>query len=110
MDKSIFINELRDIFSTLNKKEKKYSAVWLSDENFGGLYHSGKYVLNLKANHEINGYKSEISYLLNFLRGKLDSEKLSYIFNMEVFNENEEAHPDKDDIILYTDEVSYKAA
>ena len=110
MDKSVFINELKDIFNTLNKNEHRYSKVWLSDENFGGLYYSGKYVLNLRAKHKIDSYKSEVGYLIRMLREKLGIEKAAYIFNMEVFEEKEYAEPGRDDIILYTDEVAYKAA
>jgi hypothetical protein len=110
MDKAIFISELRDVFSNLNKKEKRYSKVWLSDENFGGLYHSGKYILNVKASHHLKEYSPEIRFIIDLLDEKLDREKVSYIFNLEIYNENEEVRPDSDDIILYNDEVSYKAA
>ena len=110
MDRSVFINEMKELFSELNRKENLYSKVWLSDENFGGLYHSGMYILNLKSKHKINGYKSEVSFLNNVLNGKFGKEKGAYIFNLEVFNENEFAYPDSNDIILYSDDVVTNAA
>jgi len=110
MDKAVFINELRDIFSNLNKKEKRYSKVWLSDEDFGGLYYSNLYKLYLKSEHKIDRYKSEISYFIDLLDKKLGKEKLPSIFTMKVYDENERVSPDRDDIILYSDEVAYKAA
>ncbi len=110
MDKAIFIKELRDIFSGLNEKDKRYSKVWLSDADFGGLYQSGKYNLYLKAQNQIPRNKTEISFLIDLLDQKLDKDKVPYIFNIEVFNTNEYARPDRDDIILYNDELIYNAA
>lgn len=110
MDKAIFVNELRRIFADVNKEDKRYSKVWLSDENFGGLYHSGKYTLYLKSEHKIPRYKTEVSYLIDLLDQKLDKEKSSHIFSFKVYDEDEYASPDRDDIILYNDEVSYNAA
>ena len=110
MDKAVFIKELRDIFADLNKKDKRYSKVWLGDEDFGGLYYSGKYVLYLKAEHKLGRYKSEVSYLLDLLDKKLGKEKAAYISSLKVYDENEQVHIDRDDITLYNDEVSYNAA
>lgn len=110
MDKAVFIKKLRDIFFNLNKDEKKFSKVWLSDMDFGGLYHSGKYILNLKADHQINSYKTEAGFILDLLNEKLDKEQNSYIFSLKIYYEPEYASPDRDDIILYNDEGAYIAA
>jgi hypothetical protein len=110
MDKAVFVKKLRNLFLNLNNNDKRYSKVWLSDADFGGLYHSGKYILKLKAEHQIDSYRSEIIYIFDLLDKTLDKEESSYIFNLEVFYENEYASPDRDDIIIYNDEVSYNAA
>jgi hypothetical protein len=110
MDKAVFIKELRDLFSNLNKKEHRYSIVWLSDETNGGLYRSGKYALRVKMARHLVEFSPEIKFILHFLSNNLNPEKLSYIFNLDVYNDNEDVSPDRGDITLYTDEVAYNAA
>ena len=110
MDKAVFIKELRELFSSINQTGKKYSKVWLSDMNFGGLYQSGKYKLNIKAGHQTDSYKSEISYIFDLLDAKFDKEEMSYIYTLEVFYDREYASPDRDDIIIYSDDVTSQAA
>jgi hypothetical protein len=110
MDKKVFIVELKDIFSAINQKEKRYSRVWLSDENYGGLYYSGKYVLNAIAEHHIHEYSPEIRYLIDLLAEKLGNEKFSLIDRVAVYLDSEYVEMGRDDIMLYGDEVSYKAA
>jgi len=110
MDKAILINELKRIFAALNQSDKRYSKAWLTDMDFGGLYRNGKYVLHLVAEHKLNGYKSEFSFLLDLLDEKLCKEKASYVYHIKLYDENEEVYIEKDAIILYNDEVSYNAA
>ena len=45
--------KLKDVFCNENKAEKKYATVWLSDVDFGGLYQTDKFVVNVKAEHKI---------------------------------------------------------
>ena len=41
---------------------------------------------------------------------KMDKENVAYIYRLALYNENEYASPDRDDIIVYNDEVPYNAA
>ena len=55
MDTNTIIKNLKGIFCDSNKRDKRYSEVWLSDVDFGGLYHTNKYyILNVKAEHKID--------------------------------------------------------
>lgn len=110
MDKAVFIKELREIFLDINQKNKRYSKVWLSDMDYGGLYPSGTYILNATAEPHIDEYSPEIWYLIDLLTEKLGSQKASYINRVAVYLENDEAYPSKHDIIIYNDEVVDKAA
>ena len=51
MVKAISINglkeKLQDVFCKKDRTDKKYAEVWLSDVDFGGLYQSDKFVLNV---------------------------------------------------------------
>ncbi len=54
MDTKVLISKLNEVFCDYNKQtDKKYSEVWLSEKDFGGLYNNGKFVLCIKANHYI---------------------------------------------------------
>jgi len=110
MDKAVFINELRNIFLELNQKEKRYSKVWLGEPDFGGLYYSGKYVLNLKMAHQIDRYKPELRFIHDLLDEKLGKAQDPYIYHLYLYNENEYANLDRDDIVIYNDEVATQAA
>ena len=110
MDKAVFIAELKNLFSSINQSEKRYSKVWLSEPDFGGLYYSGKYILNLKVAHQIDRYKPELSYIHSLLDEKLGKEQDAYIYHLYLYNKNEYDGPDRDDIVLYNDEVTYMAA
>ena len=110
MDRAILIKNLRKIFSELYQVEKRYYKVWLSDVDFGGLYYSGKYILNLKADHQLGSYKSEISAILDLLVNTLDDEQMQYIFNLKIYYKNEFSTSNKDDILIYEDELLSEAA
>ena len=82
MDKAVFIKELKELFIKINKQNKKYSKVWLSDANFGGLYYTGKYILNIKSENHLDVLFPETLSIATFLHDTLDKEKYEYIFRV----------------------------
>jgi len=82
----------------------------LTDEDYGGLYHSGKYILRVKTVRHLDEFSPEINFMINFLGTHLDSEKMSYLFNLYIYNDNEDVRPDRDDITIYNDEIEYGLA
>lgn len=94
--------KLRDIFCIENKATNKYSEVWLSEADFGGLYQSDKFVVNVKAEHEIDSCNEEIKYIVTVLFKQLSKKELSAIWRVNVYNSFEEIHCQSDDILVYT--------
>lgn len=104
MDQKVFINRLQKIFCDTNKEDKKYSAVWLSDVDLGGMYYTDKYVLNVKAEHQIENSNDEIISILQLLHEKAN-EELKSIWRVVVYNANEEWHCYSEDMIVYSEEA-----
>jgi hypothetical protein len=108
MDKRTTIkNKLNSIFCDLSKGDKKYSEVWLSDVDFGELYQSDKYVLNVKAEHSIDSCKDEIDEILDLLNEKAN-EELQSIWQVRIFDSSDEVHCASDEILIYSEETSCK--
>ena len=102
MDKKEIIENLYKLFCTSNKQGKRYLEVWLCDEDFGGLYHSDKYVLNVKVNHEIEDCSDEIRDIIEMLDEKAKDE-LKYISNVEVYSSDESTHCSSEDIKVFAE-------
>lgn len=94
--------KLKDIFCAENKASKKYSEIWLSEVDFGGLYQTDKVVVNVKAEHEIDSCNEEIKYIVTVLFKQLSKEELSLIWRVDVYNSFEEIHCQSDDLLVYT--------
>lgn len=101
MDTKLFIKKLQGIFCD----SKKYTEVWLSDVDLGGLYDNGKYILNVKAEHEIDSCSSEISGVLELL-DKHAQELLEYIWAVNVLDSNDEVHCASGELLVYTEETA----
>ena len=96
------ILKLKDIFCAENKVRKKYAEVWLSDVDFGGLYNSDKFVVNVKAQHHILSCNEEIKYIVTQLFKQLSIEERTLIWRVDVYNSNEQLHCQSSDILVYT--------
>ncbi len=109
MDKKVFIDNLHRIFCETNLKDKKYSEVWLSEVDFGGMYSNGKYVLNVKAEHKIDSCSGEISDILDMINEQA-KEDLEYIWRVDVYDSNDQFHCQSfnNDILIYTEESACK--
>jgi hypothetical protein len=94
--------KLKDIFCQENKGTRKYSEVWLSEVDFGGLYQNNKYVVNVKAEHDIDSCNNEIKHIVSDLFKTLSKEETEFIWKVDVYNSNEQIHCQSiDDIIVY---------
>ncbi len=94
--------KLKNLFCAENKANRKYSEVWLSDVDFGGLYETDKVVVNVKAEHEIESCNEEIKYIVTVLFKQLSQEELSFIWRVDVYNSFEEIHCQTNDLLVYT--------
>jgi hypothetical protein len=59
--------------------------------DFGGLYHSKKYILNVKADHQMENCSTEIKDVLHLL-DKEAKEELKYIWRVAVHHANEDVY------------------
>ena len=105
MDKAVFVRKLKDIF--LNLEDKKYTKVWLSDANYGGLYRSGHYLVNLKFRPDFNEEITYIRKALRILHDKLDDEQMQHVERIAVHHSYEDYYSEPNDIVLYNDEPVY---
>ena len=79
----------------------KYSEVWLSDVDFGGLYHDDKYVVNIKAEDRIESCNEEIRYVTKSLFERLPQEERSLIWRVNVYNAFEDINCRSGDLLVY---------
>jgi hypothetical protein len=100
MDRKVLIKNLNNLFCNLNKQGRKYSEVWLTDLDFGGLYQSGKYILNVKAHHKIDSCSDEIREILGILEKEVHSE-LQYIWSVTVYDANDQIHCISSDSLVF---------
>lgn len=104
MDKATFIKEIKNIFLDINAKEKKYQRVWLSEANFGGLYRSGRYSVNIKPVRNLNETNDELKSLVYKLHDKLNDEKRKYLYTIKIYDVNEDVYNEQGDIMLLNEE------
>lgn len=106
MDTKTLINNLKQVFCDSQKQGRKYSEVWLSDVDFGGLYHTDKYyILNVKAEHTIDSCSDEIKDVLDLLNEKAKGE-LTHIWRVDVYHSNDDFYCMGDDLLVYTEDKS----
>ncbi|MEO6453442.1 MAG: hypothetical protein ABIN97_05185 [Ginsengibacter sp.] len=105
MDTKSLIANLHSVFCEFNREKKKYSEIWLTEADFGGLYNSGKYVLNLKAEHDyyIDSCGHEIEEILTLLDQKA-KEELQFIWSVDIYDSDEEIHCQSMDTLVYEDQ------
>ena len=103
MDARVFIKELKNMFITVNEQDKRYSKIWLSEPEFAQFLPSVRYVLNVKTKKHIDSSYSELKYVQDILWNKLKLKKNKFLFNVDVYNDNERIPEDRNDIVLYDD-------
>ena len=109
MDKKLFIKEIKKTFLNFNATEKKYSKIWLTEVDYGGLYYSDKCVLNVQMENHIDIYSYEIDFLVDFLSENLPPEINILIDHVKVYNDTDFVRIGREDIVLF-DEALYDAA
>lgn len=102
MDTRILVKKLNEVFCKYNKRDKKYSEVWLSEVDMGGLYNNGMFVLCIKAEHEIDSCYDEINDIIQML-DKEAKEELEYIWTVRIYNKEEEVHCEMSDLKVFDD-------
>lgn len=106
MDTKALIRKLQAIFSESNQGEKKYSLIWLSEIDLGGLYHSDSFVLRLKASHTVEDFFKETHEIIRTLNEKAKEES-KYVSRVAVYDISENAHPASDDIVIYEESGAF---
>ncbi|HTE29280.1 MAG TPA: hypothetical protein VK666_02825 [Chryseolinea sp.] len=105
MDKKALVGKLNNIFCQLGKEGKKYSEVWLEETDFGGLYMSNKFTLNIRALHQINDCGEEIKDIVFLLYDKAN-EEYSHIFEVVVYGADDNIHCQSNEMMVYEDSKS----
>lgn len=105
MDTKALIKSLHDVFCVNNVDGKKYVEVWLEEENFDGLYNSGKYVLCLKAQHEIDSCLDETQEILDLLNEKAKNE-LEFIWRVIIYDMDENVHCASEDLKVFDEQTA----
>ncbi len=106
MDTKTLVKKLNRVFSESKNTRKQYSQIWLSEVDFGGLYHSDQFVLNLKAEHPIERYSTELKDIITMLAQKA-KEELKYIMHVAVYEPDDKAECESDDYLVYEEETAY---
>ncbi len=106
MDKKALIKKLREIFTESNKGDRRYSIIWLSQLNYGGLYYSKDFALKLKAEHKIERYLTEIQYVFGLLREKA-AEESKPILRVSIYGPNDNVEPESDDYLVFEAEPAF---
>ncbi len=92
------------MFYDINRTEKKYSEVWLSDVDYGDLYHSDKYVvLNVKTANQVESRYEEIRWIIKYLDENAH-EELRSIWRVQVYNADDRLNSVEDGIPVYEEE------
>lgn len=99
MDSKTLVNNLRAVFSAAQTESSRYSRVWLIDEDFGGLYRNGMYVLNVKAGNKNASTIDEIHHVFALLK-KHAREELKLIWRVAVFDADERIQYEFDDLVV----------
>jgi hypothetical protein len=104
MDKRSLVIKLNQLFCDTNRKDKRYSKIWLSEVDFGGIYFSNdKFILNVVAEHDIDNCNNEIREIISLL-DKRAKDELQSIWRVIVYNSREQWHCESDDLLVYSKE------
>jgi hypothetical protein len=104
MDRKVLIKKLKKMFCDIIATGKRYSEVWISDIDYGGLYHSDKYViLNVKMENQVTNRYEEMSWIIDYLNENAH-EELQSIWSVQVYNADDRLHCVEDGIPVYEQE------
>lgn len=103
MDRKTLIKNLKQAFSD-STLQSRYSEVWLSYLNFGGIYHDNKsFVLNVRTREKVEAIRKEIRFVFKFLRENFKEEE-KYIHSLSVHPPKTGWEVSKSKYVLYDDE------
>lgn len=92
------VEEIRRVLCESNHDEPKYASAWLSFND--DLTGRERYVLNVKAEHDIPSCFAETRLINEKLREQLEPEALRLISRIVVHNFDEQVHCWTDDIVV----------
>jgi hypothetical protein len=108
MDKKILIRKLNAVFCDVNKTDKRYSEIWLSDVDFGFSFQSDQYVLNVRVNDNIKDCQGQISNVVDTLFENA-KEVVGNIWRVAVYpNNNRFAHCEAPFMLVYDEDNACK--
>lgn len=99
MDTKILIEKLNKIFCNKNKSGNKYLEIWLTEADLGGIYKNGKYILNVKAEHEIPSCFDEIGNILDLLEREAKEES-KFIWSVNVYDPSDRIHCEGEEMLI----------
>ncbi len=83
-----------------NKKQKRYSEVWLTVEDLGGIPDSDNFVINVKVEPVVTSKILELNYIGLDLFKRLDKDEIPLYWHVNLYKHDERVHHTSDDIIL----------
>lgn len=101
MDTKAFIEDIQNVFRIGTQQGQEYVEVWLTYEDFGGLYFSGEdFELNVKLPYQFESYRDEARKIINLLYFNA-KEKLKHIFTIRIYDSTKRKSCGRDDILVY---------
>jgi hypothetical protein len=93
------VSDLERLFCDLKSDNKRYNSVWLSEVD-SEIYDIEKFILTVKAEHEIESCNEEIIFLTQEIFKKLPKGSRSLIWRIVVINADDEIHCESDDLVV----------
>lgn len=106
MDIKLFVKTLRKALLE-NNNNKKFSEAWLTEEDAGGLYNTGKYNLHLKADFKIDSLFAEIREVIHML-GRDAPEASKLIWTVRIYNSSDRVRCEIFDICVFSETMSFR--
>jgi len=101
VDTKLLIKKINEVICEYSKKsQKKFSEVWLTPVDFGGLYDNGKFNLCVKAEHEIYSCLEETTEIINYLN-EFAKNELKMIWAVLVYNSSDQIHCESETLRVF---------
>jgi hypothetical protein len=103
MDRKALVKNLRGVFSNSEIRDK-YSMIWLSHIDFGGLYHTEtRFDLNVAPKQKVITKFTEIRYVTSFLHSNAKDEA-KQIMAVKIHSPEIDTYDVRTDMILYAEQ------
>lgn len=95
------VERIKEILCVVNTQGQRYDTAWLRLED--DLTGRERYVVHVKAEHQIDSCAVELRSLTQQFREQLEDELKPMISRFVVYNSNEYAHCMSGDLVLFED-------